>query len=458
MAADPAAQRGGRDHELHPLASRTRGLDFRDYNELWEWSVEDVEGFWAAIWDFFEVQASVPYERVIGRRDMPGTEWFPGARLNYARHVFRNRDDDAIAIRHASETRELGAWTWRELRTHTAELAAGLLSLGVGRGDVVAAYLPNIPETVAAFLACASIGATWSSVAPEFGARSVADRLAQIEPKVLFAVDGYCYGGRDFDRREIVDGLRAELPSVEHVILMPYLGSGELAAEAMTWDELRAAGRSVELAFEELPFAHPLWVLYSSGTTGLPKAIVHSQGGILLEHLKVLHLHVDAKDGDRILWFTTTGWMMWNFLIGCLLTPASIVLFDGNPGYPDMEGLWDLAESAGVTCFGTSASYIAACMKSGIVPGDGRGLTNLTAVGSSGSPLPPEAFEWIYEHVGRDTWISPRAAAPTCVPRSSAVCRRCRFTRASCKLGRSGPRSRHGTKTGTPSWARWASS
>jgi acetoacetyl-CoA synthetase len=365
------------------------------YDELWRWSVEDLEGFWGAVWDFFDVQASAPYERVLGRRDMPGAQWFPGARLSYAEHFFRGRDDEAVAIRHAAELRELGQWTWGELREQTARIAAGLRRLGVGPGDRVAAYLPNVPETIAAFLASASIGAVWSSAAPEFGARSVIDRFAQIEPKVLLAVDGYRYGGRDFDRSAVVEQIAGEIGA--RTVRFGYLdGSG--------WPEELVAAEE-PLTFEQLPFDHPLWVLYSSGTTGLPKPIVHGQGGILLEHVKKLHLHVDAQEGDRLFWFTTTGWMMWNFLVGALLTPASIVLYDGNPATPDLGALWDLAERTGMTTFGTSASYIASCMKAGVEPREGRDLSALRAVGSTGSPLSPEGFDWVYEHVGADTWL-----------------------------------------------------
>jgi acetoacetyl-CoA synthetase len=389
--------------------AETRGVDVADdYHALWRWSVEDVDAFWAAIWEFFDVQSETGYERVLGKREMPGAEWFPGATVSYARHIFRGRDDGDVAIRHASELRELGEWTWGDLRRTTAEIAAGLRSLGVEKGDRVVAYIPNIPEAVAALLACASIGATWSSCSPDFGARSVVDRFAQIEPKVLIAVDGYRYGGKDFDRMDVVARLQGEMPSLQNTVVLPYLSPepdlGRIG-HAMTWNELAAAGEGAELTFEELPFDHPLWVLYSSGTTGMPKPIVHSQGGILLEHLKKMHLHVDAQEGDRIFWFTTTGWMMWNFVVGCLLTPASIVLYDGNPGAPDMGVLWDLAEKAGITCFGTSAAYVAACMKAGIEPGEGRDLSALRSVGSTGSPLSPEGFQWVYDRLGSETWL-----------------------------------------------------
>jgi acetoacetyl-CoA synthetase len=379
-----------------------RGLRFEGYHDLWEWSVGDLEAFWASIWDFFGVRASRPYERVLGRREMPGAEWFPGAELSYAEHVFRGKPDDRVAIVEASELRPQRELTWGELRAQTAGIATGLRGLGVGRGDRVVAYLPNVSETVAAFLACASLGATWSSCSPDFGARSVIDRFAQIEPKVLLTVDGYRYGGRDFDRLDVVAGLQRALPGLEHTVVLPYLDpSPEL--DALAWDDLLRPG--AELTFEQLPFDHPLWVLYSSGTTGLPKAIVHGQGAILLEHLKKLHLHVDGQAGDRLFWFTTTGWMMWNFLVGGLLTEAAIVLYDGNPGHPDLGVLWELAASAGITCFGTSASFIAACMKAGVEPGAGRDLSALRSVGSTGSPLAPEGFRWIYDRLGEDTWL-----------------------------------------------------
>jgi acetoacetyl-CoA synthetase len=386
-----------------------RGLDFGgDYDRLWQWSVDDLDGFWSSIWDYFDVAATGEPGAVLTSRAMPGVEWFPGTSLNYAEHLFRGRDDSALALQNASELRELGSLTWAELRRQVAEVAAGLRSLGVGRGDRVVAYLPNIPEAIVAFSATASIGAIWSSCSPDFGARSVVDRFAQIEPKVLFAVDGYRYGGRDFDRLDVVAGLETEIPSLEHTVVLPYLDPDpnlSRLAKPLPWDDLAAAGAGADLDFERVPFDHPLWVLYSSGTTGLPKAIVHGHGGILLEHLKKLNLHVDAREGDSVFWFTTTGWMMWNFLVSALLTPASIVLYDGNPGHPDMDVLWDLADAAGITCFGTSASYIAACMKAGAEPSAGRDLSRLRAVGSTGSPLAPEGFQWVYEHVGSDTWL-----------------------------------------------------
>jgi len=386
-----------------------RGLDFGgDYERLWNWSVDDLDAFWRSVWDYFDVQASDEPRAVLGDRAMPGATWFPGATLNYAEHAFRGRERDRPAITHQAEGSELGHITWGELSDRVAAFAAGLRELGITRGDRVVAYLPNSPAAIVGFLASASIGAVWSSCSPDFGARSVVDRFAQIEPKVLLAVDGYRYGGRDFDRMDVVATLEREIPSLTATVLIEYLDPGADASrleKGVRWREVEELGQGAELHFERVPFEHPLWVLYSSGTTGLPKAIVQGHGGILLEHLKKLNLHVDAQEGDRIFWFTTTGWMMWNFLVSGLLTPASIVLYDGNPGHPDLGVLWDLAERAGVTCFGTSASYIAACMKAGVEPGAGRDLSALRAVGSTGSPLAPEGFQWIYDHVGTDTWL-----------------------------------------------------
>jgi acetoacetyl-CoA synthetase len=378
---------------------RERGFD--DYHELWRWSVEDLEGFWGAIWDFFEVgERSGP---VLADGSMPGATWFPDVTVNYAEHAFRGKDEDAIAIVAASESRDELTWTWGELRHQTARIATGLRNLGVTKGDRVVAYLPNIPEAIAALYACASIGAVWSSCSPDFGARAVSDRFAQIEPKVFLTVDGYTYNGRRFDRGETVRAAREQMPGLEHTVVLPYLDEGEVIKKSIKWSELTA--EPGELTFERVPFDHPLWVLYSSGTTGLPKAIVQGQGGILLEHLKELQLHVDARAGARLFWFTTTGWMMWNFLVGGLLSEARVLLYDGSPGHPDLGTLWDFADRTGMTTFGTSPAFLASCMKAGIEPGEGRDLSALRAVGSTGAPLPPDAFRWIYEHLGSDTWL-----------------------------------------------------
>jgi acetoacetyl-CoA synthetase len=385
-------------------------LSFEDYKDLWEWSVNELDGFWASVWEYCGITASKPYERVLGRREMPGAEWFPGAELNYAEHVLKNAEGRTgePAILHQSEVRPLSEVSWGELRDKTAALAAGLKEMGVACGDRVAAYLPNIPEAVIALLACASIGAVWSSCSPDFGAGSVVDRIKQIEPKVLLAVDGYRYGGKSYDRTEVVARLQREIPTIQKTVFLPYVAEDPDASpleNVVVWKDLLSEHEGVEISFEQVPFDHPLWVLYSSGTTGLPKAIVQSQGGILLEHLKKVVLHMDLGPEDRFFWFTTTGWMMWNLVVGGLLPGATALLYDGNPGHPDMNVLWEFAEETGMTCFGTSASYITACMKAEIEPGRDFDLSSLKAVGSTGSPLPPEGFEWVYEHVKEDLWL-----------------------------------------------------
>ena len=387
-----------------------KDLAFEDYNELLEWSVTDLEGFWASVWEYCGVEASEPYEAVLAKREMPGAGWFPGARLNYAENILKNAEGrlDEPAIMHQSEVRSLDSVTWNELRDRTAALAAGLRAMGVEPGDRVAAYLPNIPEAVIGLLACASLGAVWSSCSPDFGAGSVVDRIQQIEPKILLAADGYRYGGKDYDRTEVVARLQQEIPSVQKTVFLPYVTEDPDTSpleNVVMWDDLLSEHEGAELSFEQVPFDHPLWVLYSSGTTGLPKAIVQSQGGILMEHLKKVMLHIDLGPGDRFFWFTTTGWMMWNMVVGGLLSGATALLYDGNPGYPDMNVLWELAEKSGMTCFGTSASYITACMKAEIQPGRDFDLSALKAIGSTGSPLPPEGFEWAYEHVKEDLWL-----------------------------------------------------
>ena len=379
-----------------------RGRRFDGYDGLWQWSVDDLEAFWASVWDYFEIAPSRPYEHVLGRREMPGADWFPGAVLSYAAHIFRDRDEDAIAIVHASELHPQAELTWRELRALTAAVAGGLRKLGVGPGDRVAAYLPNTPEAVAAFLACASIGAIWSSCSPDFGARTVSDRFTQIEPKVLLTVDGYRYGGRDFNRLDVVSELMGAIPTLQETVLLPYLDPAARLQGTLPWPDFLVPG---PLSFEQLPFDHPLWILYSSGTTGLPKAIVHGQGGILLEHLKQVHFHIDPRAGERLFWFTTTGWMMWNLLVGGLLSDAAIVLYDGSPAGLGGEALWDLAATAEISCFGTSAAYIHACLKAGLQPARNRDLSRLRAVGSTGSPLSPEGFRWVYDELGADTWL-----------------------------------------------------
>ena len=387
---------------------KKKGLSFDDYGELWEWSVTELEEFWASIWEYSDVRASKPYTQVLSGREMPGAKWFEGAELNYAEHVFRNAKEDEPAVLHQSELRPLSETSWRELEDKVGALAEGLKGLGVERGDRVVAYLPNVPEALIAFLACASLGAVWSSCSPDFGVGSVVDRFAQIEPKVLLAVDGYRYGGKDFDRTEVAARLQEEIPALEKTVVLPYLTEEpdtSALENVVFWDELLSGNEGAELTFEQVPFDHPLWVLYSSGTTGLPKAIVQGHGGILLEHLKKIHLHIDLKPEDRFFWFTTTGWMMWNLLVSGLLSGSTILTYDGNPGYPDMNALWEFAQETAMTCFGTSAGYLTSCMKAGIEPGRNFDLSALKSIGSTGSPLPPEGFDWIYENVKRDLWL-----------------------------------------------------
>ncbi|MBW8487514.1 acetoacetate--CoA ligase [Actinomadura sp. PM05-2] len=376
-----------------------RGLAFDGYPALWEWSVTDLAGFWTSIWDFFGVRAHTPPEEALRSAAMPGAEWFPGATLNYAEHAFGGDDAD-VAVVARSQTRPPVELTFGELREQVARARAGLVRLGVGRGDRVAAYLPNIPETLVAFLATASLGAVWASCAPEFGPRSVVDRFAQLEPKVLLAVAGYRYGERDIDRRGEVAAIRDGLPGTPHVVHVPY-GAHTLSdslPDATSWGELLAEPGPLE--FAAVPFDHPLFVLFSSGTTGKPKAIVHRHGGILLEHLKNHALSWDLRPGDRMLWFSTTAWMLWNALVSALLLRASVVLIDGDPAHPDLREQWRLAEETGATLMGVSPGYLMACRRAGVDPAREFGLARLRQLGSAGSPLPPEGYRWVLERFG----------------------------------------------------------
>ncbi len=457
-----------------------RGQAVETYDELWRWSVTDLEAFWVSIVDYFDVQFARPADRILSERSMPGARWFANAEINYAQNIFRHAAADRPALLFQSESRPLAELSWAELERQAASVAATLRGMGVRCGDRVVAYMPNMPETVVAFLAAASLGAVWSSCSPDFGVDAVLDRFAQIEPKVLFAVDGYTYGGKPFARQDTVRQLQQGLPTLEHTVLIPYLTSPRAAANpsssrdtasslardtaaspraraavsadidpsaaragnspcvedspAAAQDTASAAGhpvafsadnpssaaavdtltrwadvvshRAARLQFEAVPFEHPLWVVYSSGTTGLPKALVHSHGGVVLEHVKLLGLHHDLRAGDRLFWYTSTGWMMWNYIIGGLLVGATPVLFDGNPAYPDLHALWDLAEKARIKLFGASAAYFMNCLKAGLQPKAQHDLSQLQSIGSTGSPLPAEAFAWVYNSVKTDLWLA----------------------------------------------------
>lgn len=394
------------------------GRRFEDYEALWEFSVDEVELFWNLIWDFFEVRGSRPIELesrpsqlsetqkqlVLSSRDMPGFQWFLGATCNYAENAL-NAPGDALAAICYSETRpELRSYNFSDLRSEVLAIQSALIKAGVVRGDRIAAYAPNIYETLAFFLASCSLGAIWSSCSPDFGISAVIDRFAQIEPKVLFAVDGYRYGGKLVSRLDEVSAIASALPSLGKTVILDYAGVVDNNLSTPDTESygsfISGESKNGDIYFEPVDFSHPLWVLYSSGTTGLPKPIVQSHGGIVLEHLKAIGLHLDLGSADRFFWFTTTGWMMWNFLIGGLLESVPIVLFDGSPGYPDLGGLWRLCEVAGITYFGTSASYIQSCQKAGIEPAKDFDLSKLRGIGSTGSPLSPENSIWVYEKIG----------------------------------------------------------
>jgi acetoacetyl-CoA synthetase len=385
-----------------------RGHAFASYDEMWQWSVDDLEGFWSATAEWLGVRWRVPPQRALGDASMPGAHWFHGARLNYAEHLLfppvDGLDADGVAVVFAREDGLERTLSWRELRTQVAAVRSWLELHGVGAGDRVAALLPNAPEALVAMLATTSLGAIWSSCSPDFGPRGVADRFTQIEPVVLFTVDGYRYGDKPFDVRHTVEALRGELPSLKATVLVPYLDEAATLADTSSWSSVLAT--EGELGFEPMPFDAPLWVLYSSGTTGLPKPIVHGHGGILLEHVKQLAFHLDLGPGDRFFWFSTTGWMMWNLLVSGLAVGSAVVLYDGSPAHPGADALWRLAERVGITSFGVSAPYLQSCMKAGLHPGRDLDLSAMRSVGSTGAPLPPEGFAWVYDEVRRDLMLS----------------------------------------------------
>ena len=391
---------------MHWLKEK-KNLNFSDYHSLWQWSAEHTADFWESIWQYFEVIAHHPYGSVLEYEQMPDVSWFKGSTLNYAEHIFRMARAETPAIIFQSERQVPTEISWSDLEEQVARLAAYFKSIGVEKGDRIVAFIPNIPEATIAFLAANSIGAIWSSCSPDFGASSVVDRFFQIEPKVLIAVDGYQYNGKPYDKREVVEEMCSALPSLEKVIFLPYLNENsqlEKVDNCLLWKEAMDQKES-SLSFTAVPFDHPIWVLYSSGTTGKPKAITHSHGGTLLEHLKYVAFHNDVHPGERFFWFSTTGWMMWNFVQATLLRGATIVLYDGSPGYPDLNVLWKMAQDTGLHHFGTSAPYLVACMKRGLNPGKEFDLSGLRSISSTGAPLPPEAFDYVYNSIKEDLWL-----------------------------------------------------
>jgi acetoacetyl-CoA synthetase len=417
----PSATRREKSHitAFTRWLERERGLKFETYDALWQWSVKDLDAFWGAVWDYFQVRSSVPYTRVLGRREMPGAEWFPGARLNYAEHALANERPDTDALFHVREGESLARMSWTELAGRVRVLATQLRKMGVRPGDRIVAVLPNSPEAVLAVLATTSIGAVWSCCGPDFGPTGIVERFAQLTPKAIFYVDGYQYGGKKFDRKSEMKQVLAQLSTVEHAIAIPYLDRSDrtvLAPNTTFWDALfehppvPAAG----FQFEQVPFDHPLWILFSSGTTGLPKAIVHGHGGILLEHLKHLAFNYDVHPREALFFFTTTGWMVWNFLLSSLVSDVVPVLYDGNPSFPGPEALWKVIEDSKATLFGTSPTYIAHLQAAGFVPKDEFDLSHLESVTMAGSPVTAECMLWVYDNVKRDLLVASGSGGTDC--------------------------------------------
>lgn len=381
--------------------AQNRNVTCSNYPELWQWSVDNIEEFWSSIWDYFDLKCSTPATQILGKHMMPGAEWFVGMEMNWAENIFAKMTDAQPALLYKAEDEPLVEISWQQLYDQANRLAQVLRDAGVQKGDRVVAYIPNIPEAMVAVLATASLGAIWSSCSPDFGSRSVLDRFTQIEPTVLIAVNGYNYGGKTFDRCDVVTELQANLPTLRQTILIHHKEcKSDGLVNVQQWDNaLNSAAPPDSMSFEQVPFSHPLWVLYSSGTTGLPKPIVHSQGGVLVEHVKSVVLHNDLKPTDRFFWYSSTGWMMWNYLIGSLLSGCTALLYNGSPGYPNMNAMFELAAEAGMTYFGTSAAFVSACIKAEITPNKELDLSKIRAVGCTGSPLTVSGFEWIYANI-----------------------------------------------------------
>lgn len=383
-----------------------KNLSFNNYEGLWEWSINHIELFWESLWQYFDIKSHSPYQAVLSSHNMPGARWFEGATLNYAEHIFRQKTQGQPALYFKNEYTNTTAINWDELENKVSSVQQFLIGQGVKKGDCVAGYLPNIPEAIIVFLAVNSLGAIWTCCSPDFGVNTVTDRFEQVAPKLLFAVNGYQYNGKRNLRTDEISQIRNGISSIETVVMIPYLDAlQETSIEnAQPWENILEIPPS-PVRFSAVDFSHPIWVLYSSGTTGKPKAITHSHGGVLLEHLKYMHFHNDVKKGEHFFWFTTTGWMMWNFLQASMLAGAVPVLYDGSPAYHNLNTLWEMTEQLPIHHFGTSAPYLTACMKKGLTPGKDYNLRALRSIGSTGAPLPPETFEWVYQHVSQSVWL-----------------------------------------------------
>jgi acetoacetyl-CoA synthetase len=397
--------------------ARNRGKRFEDYAALWQWSVADIEDFWGSIWDYFDIISSTPYTRVLSGEGMQGVRWFEGSQVNYAEHLLRHEAQatpDEVVFRHRTECRPLDVMTWHELGRQVRILATQLRELGVAPGDRVVSYMPNVPETAVAMMAATAIGAVWSSAAPEFGVQTVIDRFAQIQPKLLFAADGYRFGGKDFRREGEVRRIVDALPTLERVVWLDYLQPGNPVPDlpkVVAWQRLmqhRDVPRE-QFEFTRVAHDHPLWVVFSSGTTGLPKAIVHSHVGVLMEHLKLMHFHINIRPGATMFFYSTTGWMMWNVLLAALLAGGAAVLYDGNPAHPGPDFLWQLAAETGATSFGASPTFVQMMEKAGLRPGDVYDLSRLESVIVAGAPSTPETFDWFYRCVKQDLWVTSQS-------------------------------------------------